>query len=73
MVIFKADKQILDIIRPWTTLFCPIKGIDIAQEKRLFANVYVDVTDSFGNFTGTLNCTTPSNDANFYNYTLQMM
>ena len=65
--IFKADKQILDIIRAWTTLFCPIKGTGLS------ANVYVNATDSSGEFLGTLDCTTPSNDTSFYSYNIKRM
>ena len=68
---FKADKQILDIIRAWTTLFCPIKGTGFVQD--LFANVYVNATDYEGVFQGTLDCTSPSNDTSFYSYNIKRM
>ena len=67
----KADKQILDIIRAWTTLFCPIKGTGFVQD--LSANVYVNATDSSGEFLGTLDCTIPSNDTRFYSYNIKRM
>ena len=60
--------------RPWKTLFCPIKTLQVAQDP-LFANLYVNAIalDGLGNHRPTLNCEAPSNDEEFYNTTMRRM
>ena len=50
--------------RPWNTLFCPIKTLQVAKDP-LYANLYVDYI-SFGDGIAELGCVTPSNDGIFY-------
>ena len=57
--------------RPWNTLFCPIKTLQVAKDP-LFANLYVDPT-SLGDDFAQLNCLTPSNNGEFYDKTMRRM
>lgn len=66
----EPDKQII-CNRQWTTLFCPIKTLQVAQDP-LFANLYVDATALDDKFAG-LNCATPSNDGDFYNTAMKRL
>ena len=66
----EPDKQIL-CDRPWTTLFCPIKTLQVEQDP-LFANLYVDPASLDDNIA-TLDCSTPGNDGEFYNKTMRRM
>ena len=69
--ILEPNKQIL-CNRQWTTLFCPIKTLQAAEDP-LFANLYVDPAyfpDNYHNSIthhSNLGCATPSNDEDFYN------
>ena len=66
----EPDKQIL-FNRSWTTLFCPIKTLQVEKDP-LFANLYVDPATLDDNI-GNLNCATPSNDGEFYNTTMRRL
>ena len=66
----EPDKQII-CNRQWTTLFCPIKTLQGAQDP-LFANLYVDYT-AFEDKLANLKCTTPSNDGDFYNTAMRRL
>ena len=57
--------------RPWNTLFCPIKTLQVAKDP-LFANLYVDYT-SLGDKFPNLKCVTPSNDGKFYDENMRRM